>query len=126
MDAEEARTIGRRVRQIRNARGLTQQVVADRAGISKSYLCRVEKGQRALGQRSRIVALAAALEIAPSELTKLAVPAPANGETDAAIQGVFLALMAASRNRPGGMVLPVTVLRDRVISTIDAHYGCDP
>ncbi|MGH3979673.1 MAG: helix-turn-helix domain-containing protein [Pseudonocardiaceae bacterium] len=126
MDAEEARTIGRRVRQIRNARGLTQKVVADRAGISKSYLCRVEKGQRALGERSRIVALADALQIAPSELTRLAVPAPANGETDAAIQAVFLALMAASRNRPGGMVLPVTVLRDRVISTIDAHYGCDP
>ena len=38
VDAEESRTIGRRVRQIRNARQKSQRVVAERAGISKSYV----------------------------------------------------------------------------------------
>ena len=40
MDAEEARTIGRRVRQVRNARQKSQRVVAERAGISEGYLSR--------------------------------------------------------------------------------------
>jgi hypothetical protein len=37
---------------------------------------------------------------------------------------VLLALMAAGRNRPGGQVLPVGVLRARVEATQGAHYSC--
>ena len=64
------------------------------------------------------------LQISVSELTRLPVPAPANGHTDSAIKAVFLALMAVSRNRPGGQVLPVEVLRARVEATQGAHYSC--
>jgi hypothetical protein len=53
------------------------------------------------------------------------VPAPANGHTDSAVQAVFLALMAVSRDRPGGQVLPVQALRARVTATVDAHCRCD-
>jgi hypothetical protein len=79
----------------------------------------------ALDSISEIVALADALQIAPSELMRLPVPAPANGETDSAINAVFLALMAARRSRPGGQVVPVKVLRTRVMATVDAHCRCD-
>ncbi|MGH4014631.1 MAG: helix-turn-helix domain-containing protein [Pseudonocardiaceae bacterium] len=126
MDDEEARTIGRRVRQIRNARGKGLRVVAQLAGMSKDTLDRIETGQRALDRLSEIRALANALQIAPSELFRLPVPAPANGETDSAIETVRSAIRAVGRNRPGGMVLPVAVLRDRVNATLNAHYGCDP
>ncbi|MGH4021209.1 MAG: helix-turn-helix domain-containing protein, partial [Pseudonocardiaceae bacterium] len=34
--------MGRLVRQVRNARGKSLAVVAERAKISKSYLCRLE------------------------------------------------------------------------------------
>lgn len=89
-------------------------VVAGLAGISKSHLSRIERGERALDSRSEIVALASALEIAPSELTKLPVPGPGDGRTDASVEGVRRALVAVSRNRTGGQVLPVDELRRRI------------
>ena len=52
VDAEDARTIGRRVRQVRNARQKSQRVVAERTGISEGYLSRVEGCKRPLDRRS--------------------------------------------------------------------------
>ncbi|MGH4018983.1 MAG: helix-turn-helix domain-containing protein [Pseudonocardiaceae bacterium] len=125
MDAEEAVTIGRRLRRIRVARNKTLEVIADRAGISFGYLGQLERGERALDGLSLIKDLAIALEIAPSELTRLPVPAPTNGETDAAVQAVRLALMAVNRHQPGGQVLPVEALRARVTAMVNAHCRCD-
>ncbi len=92
--------------------------------MSASHLWRIEHGERAL-DLSELVALAEVLEIAPSELIRLPVPAPANGHTDSAVQAVFVALMAAGRERPGGQVLPVQALRERVTATVQAHCRCD-
>lgn len=124
MDAEEARTIGARLRQIRKFRKKSLQVVAGLAGMSKSHLDRIERGEHALDSLSKIVALANALQIAPSELTRLPVPAPANGETDAAVQAVRSTLMAVGRNRPGGQIVPPEALRARVTAILNAHYSC--
>jgi transcriptional regulator with XRE-family HTH domain len=126
VDAEEARTIGTRLRQIRNARKKSLRVIAGLAGMSKSRLSEIERGECALDRQSEVVALANALQIAPSELMRLPVPAPANGETDAAVEAVRSAVTAASRDRPGGLVFPVAVLRDRISATLNAHYGCKP
>jgi transcriptional regulator with XRE-family HTH domain len=125
VELDDARTIGQRLRQVRNSRGKSLRVIAGLAGISKSQLSEFERGERALDSLKQIVALANALQIAPSELTRLPVPAPANGETDSAVQAVRSAVRAASRDRPGGLVLPVEVLRDRVSATLNAHYGCN-
>ncbi|HEU0086114.1 MAG TPA: helix-turn-helix transcriptional regulator [Pseudonocardiaceae bacterium] len=125
MAAEEARTIGQQVRRIRKARGKSRRVLAELAGMSRTTLQRIESGQRTLEKHSEIIALANALQITPSELTRLPVPAPANGQTDSAIQAVFLALMAASRHHPEGQVLPVEALRARVTATVQAHCRCD-
>lgn len=127
MDAagDEARTIGRRLHQIRQARRKSLRVVAGLAGISASHLHRIETGQRALDSLSLITALADVLQIAPSELISLPVPAPGNGGTDAAIEAVRRALMGASHGLPGGQVLPVEVLRARVTATIDALCRCE-
>ncbi len=126
VDVEDARTIGARLRQIRDARGKSLRVIAGLAGMSKSRLSEIERGESALDSISEIVALANALGVAPSELIRLPVPAPANGETDSAVEAVRSAVTAASRDRPGGLVLPVAVLRDRVQATLNAHYGCNP
>lgn len=64
MDVEEARTIGARLRQIRNSRKKSLRVVAGLAGMSKSHLDRIERGERALDSISEIMALADALQIA--------------------------------------------------------------
>jgi hypothetical protein len=125
VDLDDACTIGRRVRQFRYARRKSLVVVAGLSGMSKSKLDRIERGEVALDRLSDVVALANALQIAPSELMKLSVPAPANGHTDSAVNAVFLALMAARSHRPGGQVLPVEALRARVVATVDAHSRCD-
>lgn len=124
MDAgDEARTIGRRLRQIRKARDKSLEVVAGLSGMSTATLSRIENGLRALDSRSEIVALAHALRISPSELTKLPVPAPCNGDTDAAVEAVRLALMAISCNRPGGQVVGLEELRARARAVESSDYS---
>ncbi|MGH4019561.1 MAG: helix-turn-helix domain-containing protein [Pseudonocardiaceae bacterium] len=121
----DAVTIGQRLRRIRKARGKTLKVVADLAGTSVGHLSEIENGKTPLDSLRLITALANALEIAPSELTRLPIPAPANGETDAAVQAVRLALTAVSYDMPGGQVLPVDVLRARVTAMVDALCRCE-
>jgi len=114
MNVEEARTIGRRLRQLRKARRKSLVVIAGLAGMSKSQLDRIERGEVALDRLSEIVALANALQIAPSDLMRLPVPAPVNGQTDSTIEAVRQALAAIDHGRPGGQVLSLGILRDRV------------
>jgi DNA-binding Xre family transcriptional regulator len=83
MDTDDTRMIGQRIRRIRHARDKSLQVIAGLAGMSRSTLHRVEHGQREL-TLSEIVALANALEIAPSTLIRLPILAPANRPTDTA------------------------------------------
>ncbi len=122
MDFEDPRTIGARLRQIRRARQKSLRVVAGLAGMSKSKLDRIERGEVALDSRSDIVALANALGISPSELTKLPVPAPCNGDVDAAVGAVRLALWAVSRNRPRGHVAGLEELRARARAVESSDY----
>jgi transcriptional regulator with XRE-family HTH domain len=125
VDVEDALTIGRRVRQVRYARGKSLAVVAGLAGISTGHLSRIERGKRALDSRSLIVALANALEIAPSEVTALPIPAPNDGGADAAVEAVRHALMAVNYNQPGGQIVAVETLRARVMAMLDARCRCD-
>jgi DNA-binding transcriptional regulator YiaG len=82
MDTDDTHIIGQRIRRIRTARNKSLQVIAGLAGMSQSTLHRVEHGQREL-TLSEIVALANALDIAPSTLIRLPILAPTNRPTDA-------------------------------------------
>ncbi|HKS45117.1 MAG TPA: helix-turn-helix transcriptional regulator [Amycolatopsis sp.] len=118
----EAPEIGRTLRQIRLARGKSLAVIAGLAGISVSYLSRLESGERALDRRSLIVALANALEVAPSELIELPVPAPGDGNTNGAVQSLRVAMMSVSRGLPGGQLAKLDELRDRAHAVERADY----
>jgi transcriptional regulator with XRE-family HTH domain len=61
VDLGDARTIGRRLREIRHWRGKSLRIVAELAGISESYLSRIERGERPVDRRSFLESLAAAL-----------------------------------------------------------------
>ncbi|MGY0231322.1 helix-turn-helix domain-containing protein [Longispora urticae] len=62
-------TLGERLRYWRRRRGgLSQQVLADRAGLSQPYLSQIERGDRPLDRRSTQIALAGALGITVAEL----------------------------------------------------------
>lgn len=113
-EADDSRTVGRRLKELRVWRGKSQRVIAELAGISEGYLSRLEHGHSPVERRSLIVALANALDIAPSELTKLPLPAPGNGHTDSATDEVRRALVAVDLGRPGGEVFPIEELRGRV------------
>lgn len=65
---------GSPLRGLRQRRGMTQAVLADRAGICASFLSMVENGQRKLSRRDHVNALALALGVAPSEVAPGTVP----------------------------------------------------
>jgi transcriptional regulator with XRE-family HTH domain len=56
---------GRRVRRIREQRGLSQEDLAELADIHRTYMSSVERGQRNIGL-DNIVALAKALGVSPA------------------------------------------------------------
>ncbi|MGH3427607.1 MAG: helix-turn-helix domain-containing protein, partial [Mycobacteriales bacterium] len=122
-DVVDVRGIGWRVRRIRESRGKSLQVIAGLAEMSTSTLHRIEHGRHAV-TLSEIVRLAAALQVPPSELTKLPIPAPANGHSDSATEAVRLALDAIEVGRPGGLVLPVAALRDQVVRIHAQRRAC--
>ncbi len=67
--AEEARSIGKRASMIRRRRGLSQDVAAGLAGISKPYLSQLENGHRGFNRRGLIEDLADALSCSVVDLT---------------------------------------------------------
>jgi transcriptional regulator with XRE-family HTH domain len=59
---------GRRIRLYREQLGITQEVLAGRAGVSKSWLSKVERGALTPGTVRSIVPLADALGVDPSDI----------------------------------------------------------
>ena len=103
MDGDDARTIGWRLWRVRDDRGKSLRVVAGLAGMSKDTLSRIERGERS-PTLNEVVALADALQISVPELTRLPVPAPANGHTDSTTTAIGFALDAIEVGHPGGLV----------------------
>lgn len=107
MDSDEARTIGQRVGQVRAWRRMTLKAVADLAGISESYLSRIERGERGVHRRSLLEAIATALRVAPSELAEQAFPPaaadPVTGEAQAAVIALEAALSDLELGTPGNV-----------------------
>ncbi len=67
----EIRTTSRRVRQFRNAHGLTKRALADKAGLSVSTVSRIEKGVET-GYNTHVAtlsSLARALDVKVGEIT---------------------------------------------------------
>lgn len=64
---EDLKRFGKRVAEIRKARGWSQERLALESGLARSYLGGVERGQRNLALLN-ILRLARTMECAPSEL----------------------------------------------------------
>lgn len=61
--------LGRRVRALRNERRLSQEKLAERARVHRTYVGSLERGERNVALIN-IVRLAEALEVDPAELVK--------------------------------------------------------
>ncbi|MGH3773614.1 MAG: helix-turn-helix domain-containing protein [Pseudonocardiaceae bacterium] len=81
MDAEDASAIGARARMIHRRRGLSLEVVAGLAGITKQYLSALELGQRGFNRRGLIEDLAEALGCSVADLTGQPYAQPADRES---------------------------------------------
>ncbi len=96
MSGMQVRSIGGRIREIRVWRGMSLKATAELAGITESYLSRIERNERAVNSRSLLDAIAAALRVAPSELAEQAFPPavadPVTAETQAAVMALDAAL----------------------------------
>ena len=94
MNAGEAQSIGARARMIRRRRGLSLDVAAGLAGITKSYLSLLERGQRGFNRRGLLEDLAGALGCSVADLTgtPYLVPDRHSADTAAAIPAVTVAL----------------------------------
>lgn len=118
-------TIGANLRQIRKARGKSLTTIGGLAGISASYLSRLESGDRALDRRSLVVALANALEVAPSEITRSAMSQAGELDEDGSLNAVRLALLFVSMGQPAGQVVPLKMLNHLVNEILTAQRNCD-
>lgn len=84
----------------------------------------IELGERAVERRSLIVALANALEVAPSEITGSALPIPREPDDDRALTEVRLALLAVNMDESCGDVQSVEQLTARVTDILAAQNDC--
>ncbi|BBG03117.1 MULTISPECIES: helix-turn-helix domain-containing protein [Pseudonocardia] len=123
--------IGRRLREVRAWRGLSLRATAELAGLSASYLSRIERGERPVERRSTVEALAGALRVAPTELTgrPVAPHTPGESEGHAAVEDLRGALRdieldAVTPESTGGLrTLPE--LRHDVDRAAAASFACD-
>jgi transcriptional regulator with XRE-family HTH domain len=124
MDVNESGLIGYRLRRVREERGQGLRLVAGLAGMSKAHLSRIERGERS-PTIDELYALADALKISVAELTRLPLPAPANGHTDSTTNAIGLALDGIEAGHPNGMVLPLAVLRGQVAKIHRQRRACE-
>ncbi|MBO3741936.1 helix-turn-helix domain-containing protein [Actinoplanes flavus] len=91
-----AEHIGARVRVWRRRRKMTQAVLAGLAGISQAHLSNIERGERAVESRSRLVALARALDVSVADLLgQSSDPTdPVRVRASEAVAGIRVALVA--------------------------------
>lgn len=65
----DSNELGRRILEIRNWRGLNLRTTADLAGISYSYLGKLERGEKPVNSRQLVESLAMALRVSPDAFT---------------------------------------------------------
>jgi transcriptional regulator with XRE-family HTH domain len=126
--ADERQDIARRLRELRAWRRKTLKVIAELAGITEGHLSRLEHGKRRLDKRSTIAALAAALEVSPSELIGQPVrwEDPAMAEAQATIPALRLALVGTELGQSGtGSARPVGDVVAEVDRCVALRTACD-
>jgi len=126
--ADEQQDIARRLRELRAWRRKTLKVIAELTGITEGHLSRLEHGKRRLDKRSTIAALAAALEVSPSELIGQPVrwDDPAMAEAQATIPALRLALGGTELGQAGtGSARPVSDVVTEVDRCVALRTACD-
>jgi transcriptional regulator with XRE-family HTH domain len=127
MDAS-AQQLGTNLRRIRLSQGMTLDVLAGRSGVSKSWLSRVERGERSLERRTHLSAVSEALGCSISDLVGQPFPT-ASGEHQqlhAAVPALRRALNAyAIGHSESTAAQPIGELRKRAGALWKARLASD-
>ena len=67
MQNDPKKLVGIRIRELRVAKGISQEALADQAGVHRTYMGSVERGERNISL-DNIVKIARALRVVPSAL----------------------------------------------------------
>lgn len=67
MQSDPKKLFGQKVRELRRARGISQEALADEAGVHRTFMGSVERGERNISLEN-IVKIAKALDCRPSRL----------------------------------------------------------
>lgn len=67
MGSRDLEIVGKTIRQLREAIGVSQEELAYRAGLHRTYIGGVERGERNLGVEN-LIRIARALEVSPTAL----------------------------------------------------------
>jgi transcriptional regulator with XRE-family HTH domain len=126
---ELSKQVGERIRRIRRGQGMSLAGLADAAGLSISFLSRVERGERHIERRHHLDAVATALSCNIGALVNESMPVI--GATQQVALSAVPQLRRALRSaeigyidRPAQMV-PIEVLRARAAQLWNARRACD-
>lgn len=118
-------SVGARIRYLRRRRGgMTQQLLADRAGLSQGFISQVESGSKSIERRSTLAAIAEVLQVSVGELTGSADPTdPAREKAVLAVPAIREALVLREAGEREQAEEPVTAGAVRTVMLAEAR--CD-
>lgn len=121
--------VGTNLRRLRLSQGMSLDVLAGRSDLSKSFLSRVERGERQLERRAHLSAVATALGCSMSDL--LGEPAELVGPTKKAATSAVPALRRALHaysigHVEGSAAAPIGELQRRAHELWLSRLACDP
>jgi len=67
MSKDVVRKVGLRIKELRQKRGWSQEKLAEEAGLHRTYIGQVERGEKSIGV-GNLVRIAHALKVKPAEL----------------------------------------------------------
>lgn len=95
-----AGSVGEKLARIRTRRGMTQEELAERSGVSVATIRKLEQGGRVTARVSTLHRLARGLRVRTSDLFGVAQPEPANGETQQIALMALRHVLTPARNVP--------------------------
>lgn len=69
LETDDLKTLGTTIRELRETMGISQEELADRANLHRTYIGGVERGERNLGFKN-LIKMARALRVRPAELLR--------------------------------------------------------
>ncbi|MGH3713434.1 MAG: helix-turn-helix domain-containing protein [Micromonosporaceae bacterium] len=120
--------IGQRVKWWRLERKLSQQVLADRAGLSKGYISKIETGDARIDRRTTVEAIARALGVTYGDLTgqPYRPDTPEMQRAHASLAAIRSAFNSSSLEYGSGVKpRPLDAIAPEIEAAADAWQGCD-